>query len=360
MRTVLYEEHVRLGARMTLFAGWEMPLLYEGIVREHMRTREACSVFDTCHMGVFKLSGPAAAADLDRLLTQPIASMTAGRCSYGYMLAENGGVIDDLTCFRLADAEFLLVVNAGTREKDAAWIRNRISGSTAFEDRSGATAKLDIQGPLAGQAMEACFGTRPPELKFFEFREVRLGGADCLLSRSGYTGEFGYELFLPAGFAAETWRNLLASKTAFPAGLGARDTLRFEMGYPLYGHELSLEFSPAGAARGKFIDLNKNFIGKDAVAAELRLGTADRLVGLRFPGRMAARAGDPVFAKQTSVGRVTSGMFAPSLETAAALAYVPPEFACPGAGLSAVSRGKTIPAEVSALPLYTGGTCRRK
>lgn len=375
-RTPLYAEHVRLGARMVPFAGWEMPLLYRGIIPEHLYTREKVSAFDICHMGEFELSGPSAEADLERLLTQSVEKIPESGCAYGYLLAEDGGVLDDLICYRFGKPfdsaqdgftagrfggeKFWLVVNAATAASDAQWIKNHLSVKTVFRDLSSETAKLDIQGPLAREEMERTLEMKMPDLEYYRFQRLVIKGISCLLSRTGYTGEFGYELYLPAGAAVDCWKKLLAPGKILSAGLGARDTLRVEMGYPLYGHELTGKNTPAGAARGKkFIDLNKSFIGKEAVLRDLENPSARVLAGLRLEGRMAARPGDMIFEGEREIGKVTSGLFAPSLNVAVALGYVERQFAACGQRLNIKSRGKILSAEVIKLPFYKKGTARQ-
>jgi len=379
MRTPLYAEHVRLGARIVPFAGWEMPLLYRGIISEHLYTREKASIFDICHMGEFEVSGPAAEADLERLLTQSVAAIPEGGCGCGYLLNEDGGVLDDLICYRfdkltagrfdpssklsaggLSGEKFWLVVNAGTAASDAQWIKSHLSAKTVFRDLSSATAKLDIQGPLAREEIEEALKTKLPELEYYHFCLIEIDGVKCVLSRTGYTGEFGYELYLPSGEAVKFWRKFVEQSKILPAGLGARDTLRVEMGYPLYGHELSRERTPAGAAGGrKFIDLSKSFIGREAVLRDIENPSARALAGLRLEGRMAARADDVILDGEREIGQVTSGLFAPSLNVAVALGCVDRQFASIGRKLNVRSRGKSLPAEVVKLPFYKQGTAKR-
>ncbi|HIE10424.1 MAG TPA: glycine cleavage system aminomethyltransferase GcvT [Kiritimatiellae bacterium] len=328
--TPLHKEHIALHAHMTEFGGWDMPLFYAGIVVEHLHTRTACSLFDTCHMGELELSGSTAAADLERIFTRRISQLPPGACRYGYLLNPEGGVIDDLTCYRLGDDRFLLVVNAGTANRDAVWITEHLSPQTTFRDISSQTAKLDLQGPHARQSLEQVFGLKLPELPFYRAVYVELDGTRCLLSRSGYTGEMGYEIYLPAEAAAILWRRLLSGETVAPAGLGARDTLRLEMGYPLYGHELTTERRPTGIAGGRFLDLDKDFIGRDAVVREIEQGPRENLIGIILSGRRTARSGDVVLEGDRPVGAVTSGSFAPSVGKAVALAYVHRDVAQPG------------------------------
>ena len=360
MKTPLYEEHTALNARMVDFANWEMPLLYTGIIPEHQHTRTQVSMFDISHMGEFEMRGPRAEADLERLLTQSIAAIQIGAGSYGYMLDERGGVIDDLICFRMGPDRFWLVVNAGTTADDFAWISEHISEGTQLLDLSADTAKLDIQGPRSHAVLTELFPGQVPELKYFRFQEVIWQDTPCLLSRTGYTGEWGYELFLPSTRVGHFWRMFADTGVIKPAGLGARDTLRLEAGYTLYGHELTRQRTPAGASQGRFMNFDKDFIGREAVRRELDDDQRRDLVGLMLSGRMAARQGDLVYDGDTEIGTVTSGLFAPSLNCAAALAYVNHSRTAPGKELEISTRNRKLSAVVTPLPLYTDGTARRK
>lgn len=359
MQTPLYRKHVALGAKIAPFAGWDMPIEYEGILAEHNWTRTHTSVFDTCHMGEFSLRGPTAAQDLERLLTQSVSTLEPGQARYGYLLREDGGCLDDLTCYRIGHDHFWLIVNAGTRQTDAEWIRSHLSSKTEFEDLSPETAKLDVQGPRAKEDLEAALGEPLPPLKYFRFKLQRLAGVPALISRTGYTGEFGYELYIPARAAVDFWEMLLKPGAIKPAGLGARDTLRLEMGYPLYGHELGTDRTPVAAARGQFIDFNKPFIGREACLRDREQGCGQYLCGLRLTSKRAARAGDKVMQGDREVGAVTSGSFAPSLGVAVALAYVDDALSAVGTKLDIESRGTRLQAEVVPLPFYTKGTARR-
>jgi len=357
-RTPLFEKHVALKARMAPFGGWEMPIQYEGILIEHACTRNRATVFDTCHMGEFELAGPTAQADLERLLTQSIASIKEGQCRYGYLLRDDGGVLDDLTCYRRGPQHFMLVVNAGTLDQDRDWIETHLSPDTVFTDLSDRTAKLDIQGPASRAETERVFGVRLPELKYFSFTDLTLAGIPCTLSRTGYTGEWGYELYFPADEAERFWDMLLAGGRIKPAGLGARDTLRLEVGYPLYGHELTTEATPVSVSHGQYIDLNKNFIGKAAVLRDVQNGVARHLVGFQLGTKRAARAHDKVLHGGGEVGEVTSGSFAPSLGVAVAMAMLNKELCHPGQQLEIQVHGATLPATVVDLPFYRHGTAR--
>ncbi len=359
MKTPLYEQHVALGARLAPFAGWDMPIQYSGILPEHQATRTAAAVFDICHMGEFEVRGPTAERDLERLITQRVAAIQPGQARYGYLLREDGGVLDDLTCYRLGSDHFYLVVNAGTRAGDAEWIRAHLSPTTTFTDVSDQTAKLDLQGPTSRAVLEKVIGTRLPDLKYFYSCPLDLLGTRGLLSRTGYTGEWGYELYFPWAEAPRLWAACTAGGFV-PAGLGCRDTLRLEVGYPLYGHELDKTRTPVAAARGQFMDLPKEFIGRAACARDVEQGCPRYLAGLQLESKRAARAHDQVFAGDRGIGEVTSGSLAPSLGYAVALAYLDAAACGPGTKVEiAVQGGKRLPATVVALPFYRQGTARR-
>ncbi|MCB1069269.1 MAG: glycine cleavage system aminomethyltransferase GcvT [Verrucomicrobia bacterium] len=358
-RTPLYEEHVRLGAKMAPFGGWEMPIQYRGILPEHEATRTASTMFDICHMGELEVKGPTATADLERLLTLSVSTLKPGQCRYGYLLRDDGGVLDDLTCYKFDDEHYWLVVNAATAGRDADWIRVHLSEETEFEDISSRIAKLDIQGPTSRQGIEKAIGAALPDLPYFYSEPIRVMGIDCLLSRTGYTGEWGYELYFPAAEAVSFWRLFLESGIQ-PAGLGARDTLRLEVGYPLYGHELRETQSPVAAARGNFIARDKAFIGKATVLRELSDGVPRYLAAIALDGKRAARDGDRLFTDAGEVGVVTSGSLAPSLGHAIALAYLDAGLCEPGTRLEVDLRGKRLPCVVVTLPFYKQGTARNK
>ena len=354
---------------MAEFGGWEMPIQYEGILAEHQHTRTKTGLFDICHMGEFELSGPTAAADLENLLTMKISTLSVGQCRYGFLLDEQGGVIDDLTCYRLDDERYMLVVNAATLDGDSEWIQQHLSSETVFTDRSDELAKLDVQGPQARGDLEAVLGPIP-DLGYFKAASFQTLETEMLISRTGYTGELGYELYFSAAEAVRVWRALLANENIKPVGLGARDTLRLEMGYSLYGHELSRDKTPSGVSRGMFIKKDGDFIGRDAVMRDLENPT-ELMVALEFENKRAARAGDKVFhppspegsgvtgtLEKSEIGEVTSGSLSPSLGKAVALALVTPDVAESGTVLEVEIRGKRFPATVVDLPFYKEGTAR--
>ncbi|MDD3275723.1 MAG: glycine cleavage system aminomethyltransferase GcvT [Kiritimatiellales bacterium] len=375
--TPLHEEHVALGARMAEFGGWDMPIQYEGILAEHEHTRTKTGLFDICHMGEFELIGPTACADLEKLLTMKVSTLAIGQCRYGFMLNEQGGVIDDLTCYRLGEERYMLVVNAATLDGDSAWIQQNLSPETVFIDLSDGMAKLDVQGPAAHADLETVFGKKLPDLGYFKAESFQTLETEMLLSRTGYTGDWGYELYFPATEAVRIWRALLDNENIKPVGLGARDTLRLEMGYSLYGHELSLDRTPVATSRGMFIRKEGGFIGEEAVQRDLA-SPQEFLVALEFDSKRAARAHDKVFlplqrsllsgntestfgipqVQGLETGMVTSGSVSPSLGKAVALAFVKTEHAALGTVLDVEIRGKLFPASVVELPFYKNGTAR--
>lgn len=359
--TVLLNEHIALGARMVPFAGWNMPVQYsEGIIAEHKHTREQVSLFDICHMGEFRVKGANAASALDKIAARPVAEQKNGVCRYNFILNKDGGVLDDIIIYRLADDEFYIVVNAGTRPNDAAHFRKLLPADVSFADESDATAKLDLQGPLAADVLESCGLEKAKLPAYFNCMKSKIGGVDCILSRTGYTGELGFEIYIPADKAVEIWRLLLSKSPVKPAGLGARDTLRLEMGYPLYGHELNTETSPVEAGFGAMLKLEspRTFEGSDALKAKAPL---KKLIGIELEGRRAAREGSPVLFNGKLAGKVSSGAFSPSLGKAVAMAYIDSAFDVKNGDELALDAGKaTIPGKATELPFYKNGTVRKK
>lgn len=355
-QTPLYARHIRLGARMAPFGGYIMPISYTGILAEHKAAREAAALFDTCHMGEIRITGPDALANLERLLSPDLASLVVGRCRYGLMCNPGGGVIDDLIVYRTDEAEFMLVVNAGTKDGDFEWIVSHVSGDVRVRDISDSTAKVDIQGPAAPRIVESLVDASVRALPFYGFHQNTYRGKSVLVSRTGYTGETGFEFYAEPELIAHIWDDCL-EKGAVAAGLGARDTLRLEMGMPLYGHELSPDRNAGDTGFKQAISKTKEFIGSEAIrAASPR---EERLVGITLEGRQAAREGNRIFSEDgTPRGLVTSGSFAPSLEHAVALGYVEAGFAEPGTPVTVEAR-RTLAGRIAGLPFYRNGTARK-
>jgi len=350
-RTALYSEHCDLQARMTDFHGWEMPLQYAGILPEHRAVRTAAGLFDLGHMGRLRLHGPGALAFLERRISRPLASAEPGRVRYALALNERGTVEDDLLVSREAEERFHVVCNAGNRKKLKGMWAPGGSDGVQLEDLSEDQAMIAVQGPRAARLL-ADLGLDPGDLGYFRFREAHWEDVEVRLSRTGYTGEDGFECFCPEGAVVRLWRALLAAG-ATPCGLGARDTLRLEAGMPLYGHELDDEHTPIEAGLGFACGKSGDYKGFEVISRQRADGVAQRLVGLLGEGRRPARPGYPVLADATPVGKVTSGTWSPTLERPVAMAYVASEHAGSGTRLQVDLRGKDrLDAEVVPMPFY--------
>lgn len=352
--TPLSDWHRRHGARMVSFAGFDMPVQYTSILAEHEHTRTKAAIFDICHMGEFHLSGAGAADALSQAVTHDLSTLVPGKCRYGFLLNEEGGVIDDLIVYCLDTDCYMLVVNAARIAVDFETIKKRLPEGLVFTDDSDVTAKIDLQGPLAYDVLRDRVPGNFEGLKYFNFAWTECAGAKVLVSRTGYTGELGYELFLPATAAETLWEALAADPRVLPVGLGARDTLRLEMGYPLYGQDLDENHTPAEAGYGWLLTSPAAFVGKDKAS-----GIKQKLIALALTDRRSARHGDIVMDRAgKDVGVVTSACFAPSLGYAMALAYVDAAAAEGKEFHIKASRAELVAAK-HALPFYTQGTARK-
>jgi aminomethyltransferase len=352
-RTPLYQSHLRAGGRIVPFSGWEMPVQYTGIIDEHLHTREKAGLFDICHMGEFMLRGASSEKDLERLFSRRVKDMLPGKCRYGFLLNERGGIIDDIIIFKISPEEFMLVVNAGTIEKDRKWIEKNISDDTIFADISEATAKLDLQGPLSADVLKECLDPSVVEgLKRFSFADVSIDGVKVILSRTGYTGELGYELFFSPGSAEKIWNKLVAFPEVKPVGLGARDTLRLEEGYSLYGSDIDEEHTPLEAALSKFVSMEKDFIGVAALKEQETGGITRVLAGFTCEGRRSARSHFRVVAEGRDSGEVTSAAFSPCLKKGIGLCYIDRELSAEGREISLTDGKVQIEAKIKSLPIY--------
>ncbi len=365
-KTVLFDLHEQLGATIVDFHGWLLPLRYEGILAEHKCCRESACVFDTCHMGQFSVSGPGAADSLDRVLTQRASALKPGRCKYGLLLNEEAGILDDTILMRLDEDDFLLVVNAGTRQKDFQWLQAHLGSNVSLEerdvsleDKSSAWGKIDLQGPASYEVLRSLIGQQRPRLVYFAARRTDFLGRQCVLSRTGYTGELGYEIFLPSDALADVFGRLVEHPLVSPAGLGARDLLRLEMCYPLYGQDISEKANPLEADMDRFLNLRRTFIGSGALEETAKRETARRLIAFRGEGRRRAESGQEISAEgDATVGTVTSALFSPSLGVSIGLGYVATEFSREGTQLSINHPRGPLAVTVAAKPLYNRGTCR--
>ena len=362
LKTPLADEHVSLGARMVPFAGWFMPVQYkEGILAEHKYTREHVSLFDICHMGEFTAAGPGAAEALDAALARSVADQKDGVCRYNFLLNEAGGVIDDLIVYRMGAEEFFIVVNAARIAVDFAELRKRLPSSVKLDNLSDATAKFDLQGPDSISVLTALGLDAAALPKYYHWGKFRLFGLDMLISRTGYTGELGFELYFNAAHAVDVWRKLLACPGVKPAGLGARDTLRLEMGYPLYGDEMDETTTPVEAGFGALLKLDKSdrtFVGSAALHVD---PPKKHLRGIVLEGRRAAHTGTPLLYRGTQVGTITSGTFAPSLGCAVAMAYLDASAEIPAdAEFEVELHRAVVKAKLAPLPFWTHGTANPK
>lgn len=346
-RTPLRDFHAAHGARLVDFAGWEMPVQYRSILEEHKAVRHAAGLFDVSHMGEVDVQGAGALAFLNHLVTNDVSKLFPGRVLYSPMCYPDGGVVDDLLVYMKAEASYLLCINAGNIDKDLAWICEQATGyEVTITDRSADYALLAVQGPMAVALLQPLTATVLPEIGYYHFAEGMVAGVACLISRTGYTGEDGFELYHPTADAAKLAEAVLAAGQAHGlelAGLGARDSLRLEAGYPLYGHEITDKISPLAAGLGWTVKLNKagGFTGRDALLAEKENGLRQKVIFFKTGDRRIVRAESPVLdASGARVGRVLSGTLSPMLNEAIGSALVPVEAA--GQPLSVDIRGTKI------------------
>ncbi len=354
----LHDRHVALGARLIEFSGWMMPVQYGSILDEHRAVRERAGLFDLSHMGELFVEGPEAGAGLAAALVTDPPSLAIGRAHYSMICAPDGGVIDDLIVYRLAEDRFLVVANAGNADVVSDTLVQRLAPFRALlDDRSLATGLVAVQGPRSRQILASLTDVDLGALRYYAIAEGAVAGIPALVARTGYTGEDGFEVFVDTARTGELWDVLLAGVRAadgVPVGLGARDTLRLEAGMPLYGNELDLETTPFDANLGRVVKLGKtgDFVGRAALERVAADGPAKRLVGLIVEGRGIARHGYPVHVGDRRTGVVTSGTQSPTLGVPIAMAYVAPGDSQTGTMLDVEVRGARVPARVVDLPFY--------
>ncbi len=357
-RTPLYARHVELGARMVDFAGFSMPVQYGSIKAEHRAVRESAGLFDVSHMGQIHLSGPGALASAERLLSCRVGDLQEGQVRYGLLCNSEGGCVDDVTLYREGPDRLMLCVNAANIEKDRNWIEAHLLADTTLHDRSGETGLLALQGPespaLLDILCESANSAPPSALGRFRFGTFHGPAAPSRISRTGYTGADGFEIYLPAVHCNAFFDALLeagAAKGLIPAGLGARDTLRLEAALPLYGHELNDSTSPLEAGLARFVKRDRGgFIGCEAMEEREQKGRKRQLVGFELEDRGIARADHPIRVAGEIVGRVTSGAPSPSLGKSVGLGYVPPRHAHPGTAIEVVVRERPLRARIVKTP----------
>lgn len=351
-KTPLYEQHVALGGRMVPFAGYLLPVQYPtGVIAEHMAVRQHAGLFDVSHMGEALLEGPDAERNLNEILSNSFTDMPLGSARYTLMLYENGGVVDDLIVYRIGQQKFFLVLNAANTQKDLEWLQLNLKGDATLQDISAQVAQIALQGPDAAKLLATLAQEALLPKKYYTFTEnVPVAGAVCMVSRTGYTGEAGYELYLAPQDAPAVWGALVAAG-ATPCGLGARDTLRLEAAMPLYGHELSATIDPISAGLGFAVKLDKpEFIGKGALLAVGQ--PAEVRVGLKVTGRGIVREEEEVLIGEEKIGKTTSGTHCPAVGAACAMAYVAAAHSAVGTAVEVMVRGRRVTAEIVPLPFY--------
>lgn len=356
-RTSLYPRHVQSGARLVGFGGWEMPVQYAGIVEEHRAVRTAAGLFDVSHMGEVEVEGPGALASVQRLITNDAARLMLGGGLYSPMCLPTGGIVDDLTVFRLSEQRFFFVVNASTADKDFAWIREHTTNATA-RNRSAEFGLLALQGPKAAAILARVTRINLGELTYFHMRDgVEVAGIrSCFVSRTGYTGEDGFEVGCPWDAAPRIWDALMEAGGGHglvPIGLGARDTLRLEAGYMLYGNDIDETTTALEAPLGWTVKLDKgDFIGRDVLVRQKQTGVARKLVGFEMLERAIPRHGYPLLSGAARIGHVTSGTFGPWVNKSLGMGYVTPEHTRQGDRIAVEIRGRPVQAAVVKLPFY--------
>ena len=357
-KTPLHGRHVALGAKMVPFAGWEMPVQYEGITAEHLAVRQAAGLFDVSHMGEIEVAGADALAAVQRISTNDASRLEIGQAQYSAMATPEGTFVDDLLVYRLADDHFLLVVNAANIAAGFEWIRDGIAGvgDAVAVNTSSRYALLAVQGPRALDVVQSLTDVDLAAIRYYRFATGEVAGIRATISRTGYTGEDGFEIFTAPQMADRLWTALMSAGRHHglqPAGLGARDTLRLEAAMRLSGQDIDRTTTVLEAGLGWIVGWEKpDFIGRDALVRQREAGVDRKLVGLEMAGPGIARHGYPVFAGREPVGRVTSGTRTPFLEKAVGLAYVPAAGAAPGTEYEVDVRGRRVPARVVRLPFY--------
>lgn len=355
--TPICSRHRALNALMAPFGGWDMPIQYEGIIAEHTWCRTKASLFDICHMGEFIFQGDFESGGLEDVFTFSVKSIPLGRSRYGFLLNEQGGIIDDLIVFRIAADKVMIVVNAATAPKDFAAIKGRLKGGV-FTDITAATGKLDLQGPLSRDVMVDLFGEEVASIPYFKFITMSILGVPAIVSRTGYTGELGYEIFISAEKVCELWDLLLMDARVKPAGLGARDVLRLEVGYSLYGSDIDEETTPLEAGLDGFVNFDKSFVGKEALLRVKEQGVARKKIAFEVAGRRSPRHHYDICSAGSTVGSVTSGVFSPMLGRGIGIGFVTPEHAAIGTPLT-ISHGRvSMEATVCELPFFKDGSVR--
>lgn len=343
-RTCLYDKHVKQGALISPFGGFDMPIQYSTIIDEHQAVRTDCGVFDVSHMGEVTVKGADAERYVQHIFTNDVSKIEAGQILYGMMLYDNGGTVDDLLVYKMAENDFFLVVNAANIDKDWEWMQKQSEGfNIELLNRSEDYGQIAVQGPNAETVVEEVLGIACKELTFYTVKTI----GDVIVSRTGYTGEDGFEIYASHNYICDCWDKLMESGRCKPCGLGCRDTLRFEVGLPLYGDELSADISPVMAGLSMFCKLDKEeFVGKDALVDQKTNGVAQKLVGIELEGKAIPRHGYTVLKDGEPVGEVTTGYHSISTDKSVCMALVKAEYGKLGTPLEVQIRKKTFPGVV--------------
>ena len=352
LRTPLYEAHLAAGARMVEFAGWDMPVQYQGLLEEHQAVREGVGIFDVSHMGEVTIEGPRALECAQRLITNDLAKCEDGQAQYSALCNEQGGVIDDIIVYRFSAERLFVCVNASGRAKDFAWMKAHGLPGARIEQRSDDWAQIAIQGPRAPALVDSLCQPHVLDLAYYHFREATVAGIPgCLVARTGYTGEDGFEVFARPDSARKLW-DALAQGGAVPCGLGARDSLRLEVAYRLYGNDMDEEHTPLEAGLGWIVKLDKpgGFVGSQALIAQKQAGLKRKLAGFKLTGKGIARHGYPALKDGARVGEVTSGTMSPILKEPIGLAWLPAALSKEGSTFEVEIRGKPVAAQVVKTP----------
>ena len=359
-RTALYQNHINSKGKIVDFAGWELPVQYSGVIEEHIHTRTKAGIFDIGHMGEFIVEGKDAGKAINQLVTCNIETLPVKKCRYGLLTNEKGGVIDDMITYRLEENKYMIVCNASRQMVDFDWIKNHLPKGVSISNISDETSKIDLQGPLSFDVLKNSLGIDATHLKYFEIDFFKYKNHDVTISRTGYTGELGVEIYCSNKAVVEIWEKLLSNADVLPIGLGARDTLRLEVGLALYGHELNESITPFEAKLDRFVSLDTEFTGKANVIAA-KNAPKKVLVAFELESKRAAREGSKILNKEgVEVGVVSSGSFAPSVGKAIALGYVKPEYEKLGNSLLIDIGRAQLGAVIVDLPFYKEGSARRK
>lgn len=344
-KTCLYDKHVALGALISPFAGYDMPIQYSGIVDEHNAVRNACGVFDVSHMGEVTVQGADAERYVNHIFTNDVTDAPVGQVFYGMMCYEDGGTVDDLLVYKMAENDFFLVINAANIDKDWDWMQQQAAGfDINLQNKSDDYGQIAVQGPESENVVKEVLGLACTELVFYTTKTLDMNGETIIVSRTGYTGEDGFEIYGSHDFIRAQWDKLMASNRCKPCGLGCRDTLRFEVGLPLYGDELSAEISPVMAGLSMFCKFDKpEFIGKEALARQKSEGVSQRVIGIELADKAIPRHGYPVLFEGEKVGEVTTGYHTISTDKSVCMALVNTEHAKLGTALEIQIRKKTFP-----------------